>query len=46
MDLAEEDVLLVEEEYAAGVVEEGVVDHLLEQINTLTQPAQHIFILI
>jgi hypothetical protein len=38
----EEDVLLVEEEDAAGVVEEGVVDHLLEQVNALPESVQQI----
>jgi hypothetical protein len=37
-DLFKKDVLLVEEEDAAGVVEEAVVHHLFEQLNALPHP--------
>ena len=38
VDLLEKDVLLVEEENTARMVEEGVVHHLLEQVNALPHP--------
>jgi hypothetical protein len=37
-DFAQKNVLFVEEENAAGLVEKVVVHNLLEQVNALSQP--------
>jgi hypothetical protein len=38
LDFAQKNVLFVEEENAAGLVEKVVVHNLLEQVNALSQP--------